>query len=239
MGKRRIWELDVLRGGNLFLMMAIHLIYDITLLFPLVQWEYPQWYELVIALCGAVFVALSGICATFGSHPVRRGLTVLGGGMLCTVVTLGLAVTKLCHHSIIIYFGVLHCLGCCMLLWPLFRRCPGWLRMIMGLGLIFLGRYLETLQSDSIWLIPLGVTTPGFQSSDYFPLVRHFGTFLCGSGIARYLYRDRVSLMPKVNENRPVLKFFGWCGRKSLWIYLLHQPVLTALTAAVYYVMNS
>lgn len=237
--KKRIWELDALRGVNLFVMMAIHLIYDLTCLFPLVQWEFPLWYKLVISLCGAVFVALSGICVTMGSHPVRRGLTVLGGGMLCTAVTAALALTGLCDRGIIIYFGVLHCLGCCMLLWPLFRKCPGWLRMVLGIGLIFLGRYLATLQGSTIWLIPLGVTTPTFRSSDYFPLVRHLGTFLCGSGVAVYLYKDRVSLLPKVNAHHPIVRFFGWCGRKSLWIYLLHQPVLAALTAAVYFAVKS
>ncbi len=233
--KKRIWELDVLRGGNLFLMMAIHFVYDITCLFPLVRWDFPQWYDAVISFCGTLFVALSGICVTFGKHPVRRGLTVLGGGLLCTAVTTVLALTGLCHKSIIIYFGVLHCLGCCMLLWPLFRRCPGWLRMVLGIGLIVLGRYLSTLQGNTVWLIPFGVTTADFQSSDYFPLVRHLGTFLCGAGVARYLYPEGTSLLPNVNQNNPILRFLGWCGRKSLWIYLLHQPVLAALAAVLYY----
>lgn len=236
--KKRIWELDALRGLSILVMLVVHFIFDITHLFPLIRWENPGWYDLMIAFFGAVFVAISGICVTLGSHPVRRGLTVLLGGMLCTAVTAALAWTGLCHRSIIIYFGVLHCLGCCMLLWPLFRRCPGWLRMLLGLGLIALGRYLQTLQSDIIWLIPLGVTTPTFQSSDYFPLVRHLGTFLCGSGIARYLYAQKVSLLPGVNDRNPILKVLGWCGRKSLWIYLIHQPVLAALAAMLYYLVH-
>lgn len=237
--KKRIWELDVLRGGNLFVMMAIHFIYDITVLFPMVSRQMPGWYDWVVSLCGSGFVLLSGICATLGKHPVRRGLTVLGGGMLCTAVTVGLAWAGFCDKSIIIYFGVLHCLGCCMLLWPVFRRGPGWLLLFLGFGLILLGRYLSTLEWTSPWLIPLGVTTPTFASSDYFPLVRHLGTFLCGAGAARYLYAGGVSLLPKVRTDRPLVKFFGWCGRKSLWIYLLHQPVLAALAAALYFVTYS
>lgn len=236
--KKRIWELDVLRGVCLLVMTVIHFVYDITVLFPLVQWQVPGWYSYLVPLTGSIFVLISGICVTLGKHPVRRGLTVLGGGMLCTAVTVLLSFTGFCDESIVIYFGVLHCLGCCMLLWPLFRRCPHWLLPVVGLGLLLLGRYLETLQGRWVWLIPLGVVTPEFVSSDYFPLVRHLGTFLCGAGAARYVYAGGVSLFPKVREKFFLIRFFGWCGRKSLWIYLLHQPVLAAVAAALYVVFR-
>lgn len=234
--KKRIWELDALRGGNLFVMMAIHFIYDITCLFPLVRWQLPLWYELVVRLCGALFVLISGVCVTLGKHSLRRGLTVLGGGMIITAATAALALTGLCDKSIIIYFGVLHCLGCCMLLWPLFRKCPGWVLCLLGLGLMGLSRYLDTLTLDTVWLIPFGVVPPGFSSSDYFPLVRHFGTFLCGAGAARYLYADKASLFPKVQRRVLPVRFLELCGRHSLLIYLLHQPVLAAIAAALYFI---
>lgn len=234
--KRRIWELDVLKGLNLFLMIAIHFIFDITELFPLVHWQLPAWYDTVVSLCGSLFVLISGICVTLGKHPVRRGLTVLGGGMIITAVTVGLALSGLCDRSIIIYFGVLHCLGCCMLLWPLFRKCPYWLLGLMGLALMGVGRYLDTLTGNAIFWIPLGIVTPGFCSSDYFPLVFHLGTFLCGACAAGYLYPDKTSLLPKVNDRRIALRFFAFCGRHSLLIYLLHQPVLAAIAAGLYFI---
>ena len=234
--KKRIWELDVLRGLNLFLMMVIHFIFDITSLFPLVRWQLPGWYDLVVRLCGSLFVLISGICVTLGKHNIRRGLTVLGGGMIITAVTTALALTGLCDPYIIIYFGVLHCLGCCMLLWPVFEKCPRWLLCLLGLCLMLLGQYLDTLTADTIWLIPLGVVPRGFSSSDYFPLVRHFGTFLCGAGVAGYLYPDQTTLFPKANQQSVLIRFFSFCGKKSLLIYLLHQPVLAAVAALLYYV---
>ena len=133
--KKRIWELDVLRGSNLILMMIIHFLFDLTWLFPLLSWTQPLWYSLVVRFCGVGFILLSGLCVTLGKNSVRRGLTVLGGGMLITVVTLALVCTGLCDPSIIIYFGILHCLGCCMLLWPLFRKCPGWVLALVGTAL--------------------------------------------------------------------------------------------------------
>ena len=216
--KKRIWELDMLRGGNLLLMILIHFVYDITSLFPLV---------------------ISGICVTLGKHSIRRGLTVLGGGMIITAVTVVLSLTPLCDSSIIIYFGILHCLGCCMLLWPVFRKCPGWLLILLGFLLVLLGKYLDTLTVNTFWFVPLGVVPPRFCSSDYFPLVHHLGLFLCGAGAGRYLYPTAATRFPKVRQDNPLLRFLGLCGRRSLLIYLLHQPILAAIAAGLYGLFGS
>lgn len=236
--KKRIWELDVFRGLNVFWMMAIHFVYDITVLFPLLTGQLPAWYTATMPLCGISFIALSGLCATLGKHPVRRGLMVLGGGMLVTLVTVLLALSGFCGSEIIIYFGVLHCLGCCMLLWPLFRRLPGWLLMVIGAVLVALGWYLSTLTGQTIWLIPLGVETPEFHSSDYYPLVRNLGIFLLGAGAGRYLYRNKVTLLKNANPNGVLIRFFGWWGEKSLPVYLTHQPILAGVAAILYFTIG-
>lgn len=235
--KKRIWELDALRGLNLLWMIVIHFIYDITYLFPLIRWSFPVWYQALVRLCGVLFVLISGVCVTLGKHSLRRGLTVLCCGMVITAVTVALALTGLCDSSIIIYFGVLHCLGCCMLLWPLFRKCPGWFLILTGCVLRSVGQYLDTLTLDTFWLIPFGVIPRGFASSDYFPLVLHFGIFLCGAGAGRYLYQKKVTLLPKVKEILPI-RFLSWCGRHSLLIYMLHQPVLALIAAGLYAVLS-
>ena len=231
--KKRIWELDALRGLNLLWMIVIHFIYDIVVLFPLWQWTAPNWYVFLVRLCSVLFLLISGVCVNLGKNSLRRGLTVLGGGMIITVVTVALALTGLCDPSIIIYFGILHCLGVCMLLWPLVRKCPGWLLGILGLVLIYVGKYLDTLTVDTYWLIPLGLCPDNFASSDYFPLIWNFGFFLVGAGLGRYLYRKKVSLFPKVKQVLPI-RFLSFCGRHSLLIYLLHQPLLAVIAAVLF-----
>lgn len=231
--KKRIWELDALKGLNLLWMIVIHFLYDITWLFPLFQCSAPVWYEVLVRLCGVLFVLLSGICVTLGKHCLRRGLTVLGCGMVITAVTVALALTGLCDPGIIIYFGILHCLGCCMLLWPLVRKCPGWILLLLGTLMLIAGKYLASLTVDTFWLVPFGVLPRYFVSSDYFPLVEHFGIFLCGAGIGRLVYRHRVSLFPKVKQIQP-LGFLCLCGRRSLLIYMLHQPMLAMIAAGLY-----
>lgn len=235
--KKRIWELDALRGLNLLWMTVIHFLFDITWLFPLLRWTEPAWYTLLVRSCGVLFILISGICVTLGEHSFRRGLTVLGGGTIITAVTVALTLTGLCDSSIIIYFGILHCLGVCMLLWPLFRKCPGWVLLVLGLALRYVGRYLDTLTVDTFWFVPLGVVPQNFESSDYFPLIWNFGIFLVGAGLGRYLYRQKTSLLPNVKQVFP-LRFLCLCGRHSLLIYLLHQPVLALIAAGLHLILS-
>ena len=228
--KKRIWELDFARGAALLGMMIIHLIYDLVDLFGVLNWQLPQWYLVFKNNFGAVFLVISGISVTLGSHCVRRGLTVFGCGFLCTGATLILYLTGMADRSILIYFGVLHCLGVCMLLWPLFRQLPNWMLVPTGLAFAAAGLVLRRYSPDvPAVLIPLGFAPGWFSSSDYFPLLPNLGYFLLGAAAGRRLYREPVTSFPRVEEGNMPIRLFCAMGRHSLPIYLLHQPILAAL----------
>lgn len=230
--KKRIWELDALRGLAILVMIAVHLIYDLVELFRVWELKDPSLFYFLQDWGGVIFLVLSGICVTLGSAPLKRGLTVFGCGLVVTAVTVGMYLLKLTGRGIIIYFGVLHCLGVCMLLWPVFRKCPAWLLTVLGTVMAAGGLYLgEHVRSTSVLLIPLGIPSYGFSSSDYFPLLPNLGYFLLGGALGRTVYGKKESLLPRINDQNPVLRFLCGCGRRSLPIYLLHQPVLTAVIA--------
>ena len=121
---KRFWELDALRGICLLGMVGIHLLYDLNISLPLPLQLLQDWG-------GCAFLLLSGICVTLGHHPIRRGLVVLGCGMICTLVTWGMYALKLADDGAAIWFGVLHCLGACMLLWPIFRKISTYMIIIV------------------------------------------------------------------------------------------------------------
>lgn len=228
--KKRIWELDFARGAALLGMMIIHLVYDLVDLFGVLNWQLPQWYLVFKNNFGAVFLVISGISVTLGSRCVRRGLTVFGCGFLCTGATLILYLTGMADRSILIYFGVLHCLGVCMLLWPLFRQLPNWMLVPTGLAFAAAGLVLRRYSPDvPAVLIPLGFAPGWFSSSDYFPLLPNLGFFLLGAALGRRLYREPVTRFPRVEEGNMPIRLFCAMGRHSLPIYLLHQPILAAL----------
>ena len=228
--KKRIWELDVLRGVCILGMVVVHLIYDLQTFFSLPFLADSRLFDLIKQWGGVLFLLISGICVTLGSHPVRRGLIVFACGLICSAVTAGMYVLNMADKSIIIYFGVLHCLGVCMLLWPLFKRLPVWALGLLGLGLTVLGLWISgNVVVDFPWLIPLGLVPEDFASSDYFPLLSNLGFFLVGAFLGKTLYRKKETLLPRVNPANPVLAFFTRLGKWSLPVYLLHQPVITGL----------
>lgn len=235
--KKRIWELDALRGVLILIMIGFHLAYDLVYLFGLVELSTPaarKVFDFFSDWAGAPFLFLSGLCVTFSSRPVRRGLQVIGCGLVISAVTAGMYLLRFADIGIIIYFGVLHCLGVCMLLWPLFRKCPAWVLLALGIVLAAVGLHLKyEVRVDYPWLIPLGVISRRFVSSDYFPLLPNFGYFLIGSFLGRTFYPTRQTLFPNYTPGRfAPSKFFCFCGRHSLWIYMLHQPILAALVGA-------
>lgn len=232
--KKRIWELDAFRGLCIIGVVLVHLVYDLVDLYGIVKWEYPAWFAFIKDWGGILFLLLSGVCVTLGSRSVRRGLIVFLCGMICTAVTYAMFRMGF-GKSIIIYFGVLHCLGVCMLLWPTYKNMKWWGLLLHGIVLAALGLYLDHLLTQRLlsttdqWLMPLGLYWKGFASSDYFPILPNLGYFLVGAAIGKTLYRKKETLLPMVNPRNPILRCLQFFGRHSLWIYLLHQPILSGI----------
>lgn len=118
-------------------MILVHLVYDIRELYGLADFAYPAIFSFVMQWGSVLFLLISGICVTLGHHPVRRGLAVFGCGMLCSLVTAGMYWLGFQGRGIVIWFGILHCLGVCMLLWPWLGRLPNW--VLGALALLLLG----------------------------------------------------------------------------------------------------
>lgn len=226
--KKRIWELDAARGIALIGMIGIHLIYDLVDLFWVLHWNLPRGYLLFKNNYGLLFLLISGISVTLGSHPVRRGAQVFCCGFLCTAVTAGMYFIGMTDSSIIIYYGVLQCLGTCMMLWALFRRLPNAANFTLGIVFAAVGLMLRGQRYDTPLLIPLGFAPRWFASSDYFPLLPNLGYFLIGSAIGRTVYREKTTRFPNFPADAQPVRFFRWMGEHSLLIYLLHQPLLAA-----------
>lgn len=94
---------------------------------------------------------------------------------------------------------------------------------LAGVPLLYLPRnwYANTLSAG------LGFPAPSFVSSDYFPLLPWLFLFWAGF----YLYRLRPET-PAVPDIR--LPGIGAIGRRSLMVYLLHQPVIYGLLALIF-----
>lgn len=230
--KPRIWELDALRGVCILCVIVVHFLFDLSF-FGGLDLTLPAWYVFIQEYGGAIFVVLSGVCVTLGSKSVRRGLIVFACGMLITAVTYGMYRLGMSGADVVVKFGVLHLLGVCMLVYPAFKKLPPAALALLGLAIAITGYAIRGVVVPQHWLFPLGLTYEGFTSSDYFPLFPQLGYFLIGAAIGKTAYREKKTLLPGSFQKTPVARFFCWCGRQSLFIYLLHQPIVYGLLELV------
>ena len=157
---------------------------------------------------GAIFVILSGCCATLGSRSFRRGALVFACGMLITLVTWGMYLLHMAGADVVVKFGVLHLLGICMMLYPLFKKLPTAAICAVSAVCIVVGYLLQGMVFEVRWLFPLGVLYPGFTSSDYFPVFPQLGWFLLGVVLGRTFYREKRTLLPGRAQDFFLLRFF-------------------------------
>lgn len=232
MKKERIWELDALRGVCILCVIVIHFLFDLVYFLGL-SISFPPLYAFIQQYGGVIFVVLSGCCATLGSRSFRRGALVFACGMLITLVTWGMYRLGMAAGDVVVKFGVLHLLGVCMMLYPLLRRLSTGALGALSAVLIVCGYLMSGVLVSARFLFPLGLMYEGFTSGDYFPLLPHLGWFLLGVVLGRTVYREKRSLLPGRAQDFFLIRFFRWCGRQSLFLYLLHQPVVYGLIELV------
>ncbi|HPK67569.1 MAG TPA: heparan-alpha-glucosaminide N-acetyltransferase domain-containing protein [Bacilli bacterium] len=134
---KRIFEIDLLRGLLIIMMVVDHLAYDFGQLAPsfflvsdapqalrdLIEWCYNYWYEAwrinfryaVIAL----FFILSGLSTYLSRNSIKRGMVVLGFGAIISIFSYFLSITL--KSDLFIFFGIILCLGLAMITYSLFR----------------------------------------------------------------------------------------------------------------------
>ena len=224
--KARIWEIDAVRGFLILCVIASHTLFYLANV--LGRFALPPAVRYVMQYGGALFVVLSGLSATLGSRSFRRGLLVFAGGMVLTVGSVAAAALGWLSEDMIIRFGVLHLLGFAMMLYPLLKGLSTRALLLFGLALLAAGYWLEfsRVTVEARFLFPLGLRYPGFTSGDYFPVAPHLGWFCLGIVLGRRLYPEKRTRLPAVNADAPVLRALCWCGRNSLYIFILHLPLI-------------
>lgn len=225
MQKERIWELDFSRGIFILCVILIHGIYDARVF---LGWNFnpPPIYDFIQYNGGILFILLSGICITLGRHFLKRGAIVFACGMFVSAVFQIMVRLNFIDDSALIYWGILHLLGFCMLSYILLKRLPTWLLGILGVVFIWLGFYFESITPETMWLCPLGLIPYGFATSDFFPIFPYWGWFILGIVLGRILYKEKKTRFPKFPYTAWPIRAISFCGRHSLWIYLGHQPIL-------------
>lgn len=234
-GKKRYDILDAIRGFAVINMVAFHAMWDLVYLYGLdIPWFYGAgahiWQRLI---CGS-FILVSGFSAALGRRRFGRGFEIFICGALVSLVL------KIAMPDVPNLFNVLTFLGSAMLLINLIK--PFLLRLPPAFGaaisvLLFAFTYNVNYGYLSIFgmriAIPsafysgyissyLGFPPTWFASTDYFSLMPWIFLYLFGFFICCMMKNgDKLGILAHKSP-RPLV----FIGKKSLIIYMLHQPVV-------------
>ncbi len=233
----RYWEVDLLRGIALILMLFYHLAFDLNY-FAVHKIDIVSGLPLAVArTAAALFLTIVGLSLALSrSRAVKLGdgngylSHLTGRALFIWAIALGIsAVTYLFLGKCFIAFGVLHLIGLSLLLaYPFLRM--GRMNFIFGIVAVIIGLYLSSLHVSYPWLLWLGLAPASFCSVDYTPVFPWFGFVLIGAAFGDLLYpgyQRRISL-PDFRGSS-LVKPLAFLGRHSLAVYLIHQPAILAL----------
>lgn len=240
MKKERYLLIDGIRGLAVLQMIVFHFLYDRNEIFG----RQPEWYAHPAVhvwqqvICWT-FILISGFVWPMGKKTaVKRGLWLNFCGVVITVVT------AIVVPEDVVRFGILNFTGCAILLMlPVHKIAekvsPVWGSILSffvflcsrdvaggkwGLKGLFTVQLPDILYNGSVSTI-LGFPCPGFASSDYFPILPWIALYLTGY----FLF----SLAEKSEQIKAVMykkiPAVSLIGQKSIWIYMLHQPLCMAV----------
>ncbi|OLN31937.1 heparan-alpha-glucosaminide N-acetyltransferase [Desulfosporosinus metallidurans] len=224
--EQRHGEIDVLRAVAIVLMVLFHLVYDLKEFAGVdIDYQAPFWFFIGKA-SALTFIFISGLSSGFSRFPVKRGFKVLLYGMGITVVT------YIVMKEEYVRFGILHFLGVSMILSPIFFRLPKWTLWSLAGSSVLLGFWFKELVLKTSLLLPFGLMYEGFQSIDYYPLFPYLGATFMGILAYKQFYAQRLKGKARFSFQLNS-KVIQWVSRKSLGIYLVHQPILLLIILIV------
>lgn len=227
--KGRLLFLDGWRGLALCLMLLYHLLFDFYM-FGWMSWEQlsSPLLTLLERFIAFSFILCAGISATLSRSNVKRGIVTLAAGAVVTAVSFAVGAP--------IRFGVLQFLGMAMLIYAAFgrwvRRVPERIAPILWTALFVIFWFVtERVYVPVRWLFWLGFRDPAYISYDHFPILPYIFLFFLGSWLGEQIRKHRERFA-KLDGYAPA--WLAWVGRRTLIVYLIHQPVLFGLCLLVY-----
>ena len=233
--QRRVDAIDCARGLALVGMAVYHLSWDLADFRLAPPWlPFTPEMRLFSHIVASAFLVLVGVSLALAHRKGfnlrafwRRFAIVAGAAALVTAGSFVFAPSEP------ITFGILHCIAAASLLAAPFVNAPAWASLAMGFAAIaapWLGR---SALFDPAWLLWLGLGEALPNTLDWRPFLPWAGVVFLGLGVAQLPGVLEGLTSPKRWRAGSPSRAICFAGRHSLPIYLVHQPILIGLLAAL------
>ena len=231
----RVDAVDVARGVAVIGMVFYHFTWDLAafrLVRPALPFLPPM--RLLSHAIAITFLVLVGASLAL-AHRNRlnlpafwKRLALVGAG--AALVT---AASFVADPGRVVWFGILHCIVAASIVALPVITAPAWMSFVAGAAAIALPFLFASDLFDPPALLWLGLGKALPDTVDWYPLTPWCGAVLIGLGFARLKWTDRLLTSPgRWQAQSAVARATALAGRRSLLIYLVHQPILYPLVWA-------
>ncbi|MDO4188052.1 MAG: heparan-alpha-glucosaminide N-acetyltransferase [Lachnospiraceae bacterium] len=244
--QNRLNIVDEARGFTLISMILYHFMWDLKYIamFDIDWYAGPVGYVWQKSICIS-FIFISGFCFCFGKNRLKRSARIFICGIVITTVTL----IVMPENRIV--FGILTFIGTAGIFTILVDRLHTRLEKILNkktlnltmiIGMVLLFVVFFRVNDGFIYILKrtelpkylykgyiatfVGFPDPTFFSTDYFAILPWTFLYLAGYYTNRVVMNNN-KIVTCLSENH--IPIISNIGRKSLIIYMFHQPVLYAI----------
>ena len=216
----RVYEIDVLRGFAIVLMVIFHFSYDLTI-FRYVQIDFlndPYWITFRVIIV-SIFLSMVGMSLYISYHKkihigklIRRSKILI---LASLVISIG---TYLTFPNQWIFFGIIHFVLIASIIGVFFVRIP-FIALIVGIVIIYLS-YMDLIHLNFLMEWVRDILKLPYQTMDLVPLFPWIGVVFIGIYLQ---YKNLFGFKFYKSKTKDILSYLG---KYSLFIYLIHQPIL-------------
>ncbi len=242
-GSGRVYIFDEIRGFAILCMVVYHAMYQLQYIFMVdVPIFFSDWFGIIRNFFAGTFIFISGIMCRYSRNNLKRGVQCFFLGMILTFIAPFVTEGG-------IYFGILHFMGIAMMIYGLFgellEKVPSLVGIIVcvvlaimtwniyegyiGIPNLFEWSLPNKAREVGI-LFPFGIINDSFATLDFFPLFPWLFVFIAGSYFGLY---SKNGSLPKTFY-RSHIKWLGNVGRYTIWIYMLHIPVIYLIFSLIF-----
>jgi uncharacterized membrane protein len=233
----RLYLLDEIRGFLIYGVIVSHTLFDLRYIFGYsIPWAGSAFVQTLFEIGACLFILISGMVTKYSRDNLDRGYKLLAIAMTITLLT------DIFMPDMVMYLGILQHLAFAIiiseLLMPVLKKIPRIAGIILSLLVFILTRdiYHRVISFFGLFKVNipedmfdgglsylLGFDVQGIQlSSDYYPMLPWMMMFFLGIFLIDYIEKEPLKTF--FSKSRCV--FLQKSGRVSLWIYLVHQPVV-------------
>lgn len=244
--KKRIFEIDFLRGILILLMVGEHILYFIYRYVFLQNWNYEKTpnflYQLSILahdflyestvrivlqfIAWLLFFTISGISSTFSKNNLKRGSKILFFFLIMYIIS---AIARYnTYLLIVIDYGIFLVYAFCILSYYFISKIPKDITICVFIILSILTPIFIILIPDFHINILTYIGLSNKLNINYISDFNLFPTLTCfylGVLIGKIFYKEKEGYLNKYYNNK-VLTFISNAGRNSMHVYIGHIIIL-------------